>query len=135
MFFKQSSILLFHFLSINHIVLILSCDRLMKVIFLTNLNGCVNPVSIPVAGSPVKGVSFLDNLMETSNNFFNWSVFIKTMGENNVNIIKLKSLKRWFDAFFNVLPVGATFWVDALVRRIPKFGCDNQPLSGLFDLF
>ena len=49
--------------------MVLSTDGLMEIVFLTYGKGVKDKLWLPVAGGPVESLPFLDDLMETSDDF------------------------------------------------------------------
>lgn len=106
LFLKEGSVLSLNFFSVDHVILILSSNWFVKIVFLTDLESFIDFVCIPVAGSPIECKTLFDDFMKSSNDFLNWACIVKTVGIDNVNIIKLESLEGSLNTFLNVLSAG-----------------------------
>ena len=85
--FEQCLILSFNLISHKHVVLVLSTNWQMEIVFLTDSEGFVHSICIPITCPPVKRESIFNYLMESSTDLFDRSIFIKAMGIYDINII------------------------------------------------
>lgn len=104
---EEGLIVYFHISSNEHVILILSTDRLMKVQSFTNSQGLQNYLCIPVACRPVEGLSFFDHLMERSANLLQRSRVVMHVRVKDVHVIHLQPQQRFFNTLTDVFSVGS----------------------------
>src|SRR5690606_31736284 len=57
----------------------------------------------PFAGTPIEDLSLLNKCVHSAHYFFNRGVFIRTMAEIQIEVVELKSFKRFMTGFYNML--------------------------------
>jgi hypothetical protein len=81
-----------HLIPNKKIVLRLFNYWLNKLVFLTNHMSKSNFICIPLASSPVISHTFPNNPVKSSAGFLYWSLMVRPMRENNINVIKAQAL-------------------------------------------
>ena len=106
----------------NHIILILGADRLVQVVSFTNRNSRHDLVRVPVARSPIKGISIFDNLVESSADLFESCGLVESVSKSDIHIVEFESSKSFFDILFDVFSAESRLRIDEGVRTGKYFG-------------
>jgi len=116
-------------------------DRLDKVVLITDIVSLSYLVLVPLAGSPIEGPSSSDQPVIGSANFLHGSLIIRSMAEDNIDIVIFKVFKGSSHTFNDVLS-GESPSVGNIGGCTPEYFCgedevvpgDVEGLEGLSDL-
>jgi hypothetical protein len=85
-------------------------------------------LSAPVASSPVKSLTLLDDVIEASTYLFHGCVCIEGMSKHYIDVVHIQPLQRLVNALDNMFSIGAGYKVDILAY-LPDLSCDDDILS------
>lgn len=111
------------------------CNWLHKTILFTDCMSFCNIFSVPFAGAPIVGKSLPDDPVKGSACFLHRSLIVGSVAENDVNIVKLKFLKRVPHGLDHMLP-GKTSSVGGSSKAFgpENLGADHVLVPGHIEL-
>jgi hypothetical protein len=83
----------FELVSLYHTVLRLLYNRLVPAILFTDTDSCSDARTCPLGCTPVESKALLDYVMHGSTGFFEGCLIVRSMTEDDINIVKLQALK------------------------------------------
>mmetsp|Transcript_54036 Transcript_54036/g.74096 ORF Transcript_54036/g.74096 Transcript_54036/m.74096 type:complete len:216 (+) Transcript_54036:552-1199(+) len=132
---EDISVLLLESVSNKHVVLRLFNNRLVKSLSFTESDSLLNTGSSPLRGTPVECKATLNQVVHSSAGLLNWSFVVRSMAEDNINVIKLQALQRVLETFNDMLSlehavVGTRTTVHDLSRDNKIFSSEFKFLEG-----
>ncbi len=128
-FVKQWFILRFVLFSGEHIVLILTANRLVQIEFLAHLKSLKNCFCVPIACCPIKGLAVLNNLVKSSTYFFHRRSLIVHMSVDDIDVIHIEFLQRSIHWLFYVFFINCYRAVNFRVIWSVHFCSNNYRFS------
>jgi hypothetical protein len=100
---ENSSVFILELISRNHGILRLLNNRLVKVKSFANLNCFGNSISRPLRGTPVECLVVLNNPVHGTASLLKRGFIVRSMAENNIDIIELEAAQHSVNGFDYVL--------------------------------